>query len=118
MSSRKETARISVFYSRKGQVKVTVVSEHGKETVVAILGNDDFAAKDAKAGQPKRLASATARTECEIMRIEKDPIVRTLHDEPDFRSGSKKDPVDQLFNSSEKRLARAFLLLAKFWQGS
>jgi CRP/FNR family transcriptional regulator, cyclic AMP receptor protein len=115
----------SVFYIQKGKVKVTVVSEHGKEAVVAILGNDEFFGEGCLAGQPKRLASAKALTECEIMRIEKDAIVRTLHEEPEFSElflehllartiRVEEDLVDQLFNSSEKRLARALLLLANF----
>src|ERR1700676_1717831 len=74
----------SVFYIQKGKVKVTVVSEHGKEAVVAILGHDEFCGEGCLSGQPKRIASATALTECEIMRIEKDAIVRTLHEEPEF----------------------------------
>ena len=115
----------SVFYIQKGKVKVTVVSEHGKEAVVAILGKDEFCGEGCLAGQPKRIASATALTECEIMRIEKDAIVRVLHDEPAFSEmflahllartiRVEEDLVDQLFNSSEKRLARALLLLANF----
>ena len=115
----------SVFYIQKGKVKVTVVSEHGKEAVVAILGADEFCGEACLAGQPKRMASATALTDCDIMRIEKDAIIRALHDEPAF-SGMflehllartmriEEDLVDQLFNSSEKRLARALLLLANF----
>jgi CRP/FNR family cyclic AMP-dependent transcriptional regulator len=115
----------SVFYIQKGKVKVTVVSEHGKEAVVAILGKDEFCGEGCLAGQPRRIASARALTECEIMRIEKDTIVRTLHEEPEFFQlflehllartiRVEEDLVDQLFNSSEKRLARALLLLANF----
>jgi len=115
----------SVFYIQKGKVKVTVVSEHGKEAVVAILGKDEFFGEGCLAGQPKRIASATALGECDIMRIEKDAIVRTLHEEPVFSQmflehllartiRVEEDLVDQLFNSSEKRLARALLLLANF----
>ena len=115
----------SVFYIQKGKVKVTIVSEYGKEAVVAILGNDEFCGEGCLAGQPKRIASATALTECEIMRIEKGAIVRALHDEPEFSQlflehllartiRVEEDLVDQLFNSSEKRLARALLLLANF----
>jgi CRP/FNR family transcriptional regulator, cyclic AMP receptor protein len=115
----------SVFYIQKGKVKVTVVSEHGKEAVVAILGSDEFCGEGCLSGQPKRMANATALTECQIMRIEKDAIVRALHDEPVFSEmflahllartiRVEEDLVDQLFNSSEKRLARALLLLANF----
>src|ERR1700694_2613934 len=74
----------SVFYIQKGKVKVTVVSEHGKEAVVAILGKDEFCGEECLAGQSRRVASATALTDCDIMRIEKDAIIRTLHDEPAF----------------------------------
>ena len=115
----------AVFYIRKGKVKITVVSEHGKEAVVAILGKDEFCGEGCLSGQPKRIASATALIECDIMRIEKDAIVRVLHDEPAFSEmflehllartiRVEEDLVDQLFNSSEKRLARALLLLANF----
>jgi CRP/FNR family cyclic AMP-dependent transcriptional regulator len=115
----------SVFYIQKGKVKITVVSEHGKEAVVAILGKDEFCGEGCLTGQPKRIASATALTECDIMRIEKETIIRVLHDEPSFSQmflahllvraiRVEEDLVDQLFNSSEKRLARALLLLANF----
>ena len=115
----------SVFYIQKGRVKITVVSDQGKEAVVAILGKDEFCGEGCLAGQPKRMASATALTECDIMRIEKEAIIRVLHDEPSFSQmflayllvraiRVEEDLVDQLFNSSEKRLARALLLLANF----
>ena len=115
----------SVFYILEGKLKVTVVSELGKEAVVAILGTDEFCGQGCLAGQPKRIGNATTLTECEIMRIEKDAIVRTLHDEPAFSQmflahllkrtiRVEEDLVDQLFNSSEKRLARALLLMANF----
>jgi CRP/FNR family cyclic AMP-dependent transcriptional regulator len=115
----------SVFYIQKGKIKVTVVSEHGKEAVVAILGSDEFCGEGCLSGQPKRMATATALTECQIMRIEKEAIIRVLHDEPRFSEmflahllartiRVEEDLVDQLFNSSEKRLARALLLLANF----
>jgi CRP/FNR family transcriptional regulator, cyclic AMP receptor protein len=115
----------SVFYIQEGKVKVTVVSEHGKEAVVAILGKDEFCGEGCLAGQPKRIATAKALTECEIMRIEKEALIRVLHDEPAFSEmflahllartiRVEEDLVDQLFNSSEKRLARALLLLANF----
>jgi CRP-like cAMP-binding protein len=115
----------SVFYIQKGKVKITVVSEHGKEAVVAILGSDEFCGEGCLSGQPKRIATATALTECQIMRIEKEAIIRVLHDEPRFSElflahllartiRIEEDLVDQLFNSSEKRLARALLLLANF----
>ena len=115
----------SVFYIQDGKVKVTVISEQGKEAVVAILGLDEFCGEGCLAGQPRRMATATAITECEIMRLEKGAIIRVLHDEPAFSEmfvshllartiRVEEDLVDQLFNSSEKRLARALLLLANF----
>ena len=115
----------SVFYIRDGKVKVTVISEQGKEAVVAVLGSDEFCGEGCLTGQLRRVATAAAMTECEIMRLEKEAVVRVLHDEPAFSEmfishllartlRVKADLVDQLFNSSEKRLARALLLLANF----
>src|SRR5271169_3490645 len=115
----------SIFYIQNGKVKLTVVSEQGKEAVVAIQGPDEFCGEGCLAGQPRRMATATAMTECEIMRLEKEAIVRILHEEPAFSEmfvshllartiRVEADLVDQLFNSSEKRLARALLLLANF----
>jgi CRP-like cAMP-binding protein len=114
-----------VFYIQKGKVKVTVLSEQGKEAVVAVLGPDEFCGEGCLTGQPVRLATATAMTECEIMRLEKATMIRVIHEEPAFAemfvshllartSRVEADLVDQLFNSSEKRLARALLLLANF----
>ena len=115
----------SVFYIRDGKVKVTVISEQGKEAVVAVLGSDEFCGEGCLTGQLRRVATAAAMTECEIMRLEKEAVVRVLHDEPAFSEmfishllartlRVEADLVDQLFNSSEKRLARALLLLANF----
>jgi CRP/FNR family cyclic AMP-dependent transcriptional regulator len=115
----------AVFYILKGKVKVTVVSEQGKEAVVALLGPDEFCGEGCLTGQPVRLATAVALTECEIMRLEKATVIRVLHEEPAFSEmfvshllartiRVEADLVDQLFNSSEKRLARALLLLANF----
>jgi CRP/FNR family cyclic AMP-dependent transcriptional regulator len=115
----------SVFFIEQGKVKVTVVSEQGKEAVVAVLGPGQFCGEGCLAGQPRRMATATAMTECEIMRLEKAAVIRVLHDEPAFSEmfvshllarniRVEEDLVDQLFNSSEKRLARALLLLANF----
>jgi CRP/FNR family cyclic AMP-dependent transcriptional regulator len=115
----------AVFYILNGNVKVTVVSEQGKEAVVAVLGPDEFCGEGCLTGQPLRLGTATAMTECEIMRVEKAVMVRVLHEEPSFSEmfvahllartiRVEADLVDQLFNSSEKRLARALLLLANF----
>jgi len=114
-----------VFFIQKGKVKVTVISEHGKEAVVAILGKNDFCGEGCLAGQKRRMATATAMTECEITRLERSVIVHALHQQPAFADlfvkhllsrtlRVEEDLVDQLFNSSEKRLARALLLLANF----
>ena len=115
----------SVFYIKRGKVKITVVSAQGKEAVVAILGLDEFVGEGCLIGQSKRLASAAAMTECEIMRLEKKSIYRRLQSDPAFslmfvshsmaRSArTEEDLIDQLFNSTEKRLARVLLLLANF----
>jgi CRP/FNR family cyclic AMP-dependent transcriptional regulator len=115
----------SVFYIHKGKVKIAVLSEQGKEAVVAILGRDEFFGEGCLAGQKRRIATATSLADCEIMRIEQRAIIQTLHDEPVFSEKFvayllartirvEEDLVDQLFNSSEKRLARALLLLANF----
>jgi CRP/FNR family transcriptional regulator, cyclic AMP receptor protein len=115
----------SVFYIQTGKVKITVLSEQGKEAVVSILGKDDFFGEGCLAGQARRLATVTAMTECVIARMEKTDITRVIHQEPAFaelfiahllarNSRVEADLVDQLFNSSEKRLARILLLLANF----
>jgi CRP/FNR family transcriptional regulator, cyclic AMP receptor protein len=115
----------SVFYIRDGKVKVYVISERGKEAVVALHGNGDFFGEGCLTGQSLRLATAAAITECVIMRLDKAAIVRVLHDEPKFsemflsyilarNARVEEDLVDQLFNSSEKRLARVLLLMANF----
>ena len=115
----------AVFYIQKGKVKVTVVSDQGKEAVVALLGAAEFCGEGCLAGQPRRIATVTAITECTIMRLQKTRIIRVLHDEPEFSEmfiahllartiRVEEDLVDQLFNSSEKRLARSLLLLANF----
>jgi CRP/FNR family transcriptional regulator, cyclic AMP receptor protein len=115
----------AVFYIQKGKVKVTVVSDQGKEAVVALLGADEFCGEGCLAGQPRRMATVTAMTDCTIMRLDKTRIIRVLHDEPGFSEvfishllartiRVQEDLVDQLFNSSEKRLARLLLLLANF----
>jgi CRP/FNR family cyclic AMP-dependent transcriptional regulator len=114
-----------VFFIEQGKLKVTVLSEQGKEAVVAVLGPGQFCGEGCLAGQPRRMATATAITEAEIMRLEKAAVVRVLHEEPAFSEffvshllarniRVEEDLVDQLFNSSEKRLARALLLLANF----
>ena len=118
----------AVFYIQSGKVKVTVISEQGKEAIVAVLGPDEFFGEGCLAGQPQRMATATTMTECVIMRLEKAAIVRVLHDEPAFSEmfiahllartiRVEADLVDQLFNSSEKRLARAASAIGQLWQG-
>jgi len=115
----------AVFYMQKGKVKVTVVSEQGKEAVVAIVQSDEFFGEGCLAGQTQRIATATAMTDSVVARLEKAAIVRVIHEEPAFSEmfiahllgrtiRVEADLVDQLFNSSEKRLARMLLLLANF----
>jgi CRP/FNR family transcriptional regulator, cyclic AMP receptor protein len=115
----------AVFYIQKGKVKVTVVSQHGKEAVVAILGPDEFFGEGCLAGQTRRIANVAAMTDAVIMRLERAAVVRVIHQEPAFSEifiahllaraiRVEADLVDQLFNSSEKRLARMLLLLANF----
>lgn len=115
----------AVFYIREGKVKVCVMSELGKEAVVAIHDKGDFFGEGCLVGQPLRLATAATMTDCAIMRIDKASMVRVLQDEPKFserfmaflmvrNARVEEDLVDQLFNSSEKRLARTLLLMANF----
>ena len=115
----------AVFYIKKGKVKVAVVSKDGKEAIVALLGPDEFVGEGCLIGQPKRLATASAMTECETMRVAKAEIQRILHEEPTFsqmfmahilarNARVEEDLVDQIFNSTEKRLARLLLLMANF----
>jgi CRP/FNR family cyclic AMP-dependent transcriptional regulator len=115
----------AVYYIQKGKVKLTVVSKEGKEAVVALLGEDDFFGEGCLAGQPIRMASATAIEDSAIVRLGKKMMVNMLHTEPRFSElftsyllsrniRIEEDLVDQLFNSSEKRLARILLLLAHF----
>jgi CRP/FNR family transcriptional regulator, cyclic AMP receptor protein len=115
----------AVFYVQSGKVKLTVVSEHGKEAVIAMLGTNDFFGEGCLAGQTQRIATAAAMTDSVIMRREKAAIARVIQDEPAFAGmfiahllaraiRVEADLVDQLFNSSEKRLARVLLLLANF----
>jgi CRP-like cAMP-binding protein len=115
----------SVFYIKRGKIKVTVLSMHGKEAVIAVLKADEFLGEGCLIGQPQRLSTAVAMTECETMRVEKSEMLRVLHEQPTFsdlflshilaRSARvEEDLIDQLFNSTEKRLARLLLLLANF----
>ena len=115
----------AIFYIQKGKVKLTVISKQGKEAVIALLTEGDFFGEGCLAGQPIRMATAVAMSTCSIMKLEKAEVVRVLHEEPSFSEvfvahllsrniKIEEDLVDQLFNSSEKRLARVLLLLAKF----
>lgn len=114
-----------VRYIQTGAIKLSVLSRIGKEAVVAMLGPGDFFGEGALAGQPRRIGTATAVTACSVLVIEKDAMVRLLHDEPAFSDRFiaymlarniriEADLVDHLFNSSEKRLARMLLLLARY----
>jgi CRP/FNR family transcriptional regulator, cyclic AMP receptor protein len=113
----------AVFYIRSGKVKISVISGQGRGAIVAILGPDEFCGEECLAGQPRRMSTATAMSDCEIMRLEKAAIAHALHKETAFSEmfvshllartiRFEEDLVDQLFNSSEKRLARALLRLA------
>jgi CRP/FNR family transcriptional regulator, cyclic AMP receptor protein len=115
----------AIFYINKGKIELRILSQQGKEAVLAILGVGDFFGEGCLAGQPLRMATAVAVTECSVMRLEKSAMITVLHDEPVFSAlfisylltrniRIEEDLVDQLFNSSEKRLARILLLLANF----
>ncbi len=115
----------AVFYIQKGKAKLTVVSEQGKEAVIAIIGTDVFFGEGCLAGQTQRIATVTTMTDSIIIRLEKSAIIKVIHEEPAFSEmfiahllsraiRVEADLVDQLFNSSEKRLARLLLLLANF----
>ena len=115
----------AVFYIQKGKVRLTVVSQSGKEATIGILNEGDFFGEGCLAGQTLRLFSATAMTDCSVMRIDKKSMIEVLHREHAFSDlfvaylltrniRYEEDLVDQLFNSSEKRLARMLLLLAHF----
>ena len=117
----------SVFYIQEGKVKLTVVSQQGKEGVVAILEAHAFFGESCLAAQTIRTATAAAAEDARIVRIDKEAMIRVLHDEPAFAEffmayllahtiRVQEDLVDHLFNSSEKRLARVLLLMAHFWQ--
>jgi CRP-like cAMP-binding protein len=115
----------AVFYIQQGKVKLTVISEQGKEAVIAVLGPGQFFGEGCLNGHPLRLATTRAIDECVITRLEKETMIATIHNEPEFselfmtyllsrNSRIEEDLIDQLFNSSEKRLARLLLLLANF----
>jgi CRP/FNR family transcriptional regulator, cyclic AMP receptor protein len=115
----------SIFYIQEGKVRLTVVSQIGKEATLGILSEGDFFGEGGLAGQPLRMGSATAMTDCELLQIDKKAMMLALHREHTFSDlfvayllarniRYEEDLVDQLFNSSEKRLARILLLLAHF----
>ena len=115
----------AIFYIQEGKVRLTVVSKAGKEATLGILSEGDFFGEGSLAGQPLRMGSATAMTDCELLRIDKKAMMLALHREQTFSDlfvayllarniRYEEDLVDQLFNSSEKRLARLLLLLARF----
>lgn len=115
----------SVFFIRRGKVKQAVTSKQGKEAIVAILGAGDFFGEGGLAGQPLRISTATTTTDCTLVKIEKSQMARMLHEQHDISElfvsnllsrslRYEEDLIDQLFNSSEKRLARSLLLLAHF----
>jgi CRP/FNR family transcriptional regulator, cyclic AMP receptor protein len=115
----------AVFYIQQGNIKFIVLSEHGKEAVVAILGPGHFFGEGCLNGHPLRIATARTVDECVITRLDKATMIATIHKEPEFselfmaylltrNSRIEDDLIDQLFNSSEKRLARLLLLLANF----
>jgi CRP/FNR family transcriptional regulator, cyclic AMP receptor protein len=114
-----------VFYIQKGKIRLTVVSKIGKEATLGILAEGQFFGEGSLAGQASRMGSATAMTDCELLRIDKKAMILALHREHEFSDlfvayllarniRYEEDLVDQLFNSSEKRLARLLLLLAHF----
>jgi len=118
-----------IFYLRRGKVKLTVTSHQGKEAIVAILGAGEFFGEGGLAGQPLRMATAVAMTDCTLDKIEKAAMARILHEQHDVSElflahllsrniRYEADLVDQLFNSSEKRLARILLLLSHFGKDS
>ena len=119
----------SIFYIRKGKVKLSVISQHGKEAIVATLSAGNFLGEGCLAGQPLRMATATTVQDCGLFRIEKSLMQRMLHEKHEISElfvahllsrniRFEADLVDQLFNSSEKRLARILLLLAHFGKES
>jgi CRP/FNR family transcriptional regulator, cyclic AMP receptor protein len=118
----------AVFYIHEGKVKLTVVAKGGKEATIGILNEGDFFGEGCLTGQPLRVGSATAMTDCSVMKIDKKSMMEVIHRERAFSDmfvaylltrniRYEEDLVDQLFNSSEKRLARSLLLLAHFGKG-
>ncbi len=119
----------ALFFLRQGKLKLTVTSQQGKEAIIAVLDQGDFFGEGCLAGQPLRMATATAITDCGLVRLEKKLMVRLLHEQHEISEmfvthllsrniRYEADLVDQLFNSSEKRLARILLLLSHFGKES
>jgi CRP/FNR family cyclic AMP-dependent transcriptional regulator len=116
----------TILYIQQGRIKLSVLSKQGKEATIALLGSGDFVGEGCiAADQPLRTVTATAINDCSVLKIQREEILRVLHQEHDFsdlfvaylvdrHSRTQADLVDQLFNSSEKRLARALLILARF----
>ena len=124
---RQSAAADAVFYVQQGKIKIVVASPQGKEAVVGVMNPGEFFGEGCLIGQPLRLATAKAMTESQVVRVSKAEMMRVIHDEPSFaelfmthlltrNSRVEEDLVDQLFNSSEKRLARTLLLRANFGQ--
>jgi CRP/FNR family cyclic AMP-dependent transcriptional regulator len=124
---RQSAAADAVFYIQSGKIKIVVASQQGKEAVVGVMNPGEFFGEGCLIGQPLRLATAKAMTESQVVRVSKAEMLRVIHAEPSFaelfmthlltrNSRVEEDLVDQLFNSSEKRLARTLLLLANFGQ--
>jgi CRP-like cAMP-binding protein len=117
----------AAFFVQRGRVRISVLSEQGKEAIVAMLGENEFFGEGCLAGQARRISTATAENDSLIVTLKKEAIVRLIHEDPEFSElfivhllsravRAEADLVDQLFNSSEKRLARTLLLLANFGQ--
>lgn len=115
----------AIFYLQKGKVKLSVVSQQGKEAIIGLLAHGDFFGEGSIAGQPLRMSTALAMTDCSVIRIDKKVMMQVLHQQHEMSDmfvayllarniRYEEDLVDQLFNSSEKRLARILLLLARF----
>jgi CRP/FNR family transcriptional regulator, cyclic AMP receptor protein len=115
----------AVYYIQKGRVRIAVVSQSGKEATLALLGPGDFIGEDCIGRGQKRIASAIAMSNCTLIKISRAEMMRTIHSDPEFsdmfvayllarNTRVQEDLIDQLFNSSEKRLARALLLMAGF----
>jgi CRP-like cAMP-binding protein len=115
----------AIFYLQKGKIKLSVVSQQGKEAIIGLLAPGDFFGEGSIAGQPLRMSTALAMTDCSVIRIEKKVMMQVLHQQHEMSDmfvayllarniRYEEDLVDQLFNSSEKRLARILLLLARF----